>query len=176
MKRTSNTHSTHTLDNLWSLYGKLLHTSNVIPEGHAYLTSLETFLGTFSSHPFVPWHAPKHTKANLCLWLNKLCSPPVPHPITGPCPVTDQGAFSDASSGVGVSIIIGGKWQAWTLIPGWDNDSRSIGWAEAIGFKFFTHYLCTVSQPGEHSRYLVMIGLKIEYAWIIQFFLTIILY
>lgn len=62
----------HTLEEAQKLYGKLLHASNILPAGCAYLTSLETFMGTFSSNPFAPHHPPRCTAADLNWWLNKL--------------------------------------------------------------------------------------------------------
>ncbi|RXW13677.1 hypothetical protein EST38_g12183 [Candolleomyces aberdarensis] len=48
----------HTLEQVQGLYGKLLHTTLVIPKGRAYLTKLESMLGTFNDRPFVLHHAP----------------------------------------------------------------------------------------------------------------------
>jgi len=145
-------HPTHTLEETQKLYGKLLHASLVIPSGRAYLTSLEALMGSFSSNPFVPHHAPRHTRANLKWWSHALNRPNLSRPIPGPSPVMDRGAFPDASSGVGIGIVIGNKWRAWRLIPGWKTEGRDIGWAEAIGFEFLTRYLCSYSCPGEHFR------------------------
>lgn len=48
-----------------------------------------------------------------------------------------MGAFSDASSGIRIAIIIHGRWHAWYLIPGWQtlDGAKDIGWAEAVGFE-----------------------------------------
>jgi hypothetical protein len=106
---------THTLDEAQKLYGKLL-------PGRAYLTSLEALLASFNANPFVPHHAPRHTIADLHWWLQVLDAPSIPRPIPGPAPVIDAGAFSDASSGVGIGIVVGSKWRAWRLVPGWKAD------------------------------------------------------
>jgi len=144
--------SAHTLDEVQKLYGKLLHICLVIPAGRAYLTNLEAMLGTFSSNPFVPHHAPRDTTKDLSWWLNILTHTEISRCIPGPCVVTDRGAFSDASSGIGIGIIIAGRWRAWRLIPGWKGKGRDIGWAEAVGFEFLVRTLITVSAPGEHFK------------------------
>ena len=59
--------ATHTLDNVQSLYGKLLHTCLVVPEGRAYLTKLEKMLAIFHDAPHKPQHPPHSTDSNL-LW------------------------------------------------------------------------------------------------------------
>jgi hypothetical protein len=49
--RVWTSHTTHTLDNIQKLYGKLLHASLMVPAKHAYLTSLEAMLGTQAMNP-----------------------------------------------------------------------------------------------------------------------------
>ena len=143
---------THDLEETQKLYGKLLHASLVLPAGRAYLTTLEKLMASFSENPFVPHHAPRHTTADLSWWLNALNSPRISRSIPGPASVTDRHAFSDASSGFGIGIVIGNRWRAWRLIPGWKADGRDIGWAEAVGFEFLARTLCTTSEPGQHFR------------------------
>ena len=126
---------THTLSEVEKLHGKLTHASLVIPEGSAYITSLQSMLGLFSDRPFMPRTQPRGTVSELNWWLNALDSP-CPIPIPHFPQASDHNAFSDASSGFGIAIIIGSKWRAWRLKPGWDKDNRDIGWAESIGFEF----------------------------------------
>jgi hypothetical protein len=142
----------HTLEEAQKLYGKLLHASLVLLAGRAYLTSLESLMASFNTNPFLPRHAPHHTVADLSWWLDVLDSPRISRPIPGPALVTDRNAFSDASSGFGIGIVIGNKWRAWRLVPGWKTDGRDIGWAEAVGFELLARALCTESQPGQHFR------------------------
>jgi hypothetical protein len=62
-------------------------------------------------------------------------------------------AFSDASSGIGVGIIIRDLWCGWRLIPGWqtaNNAKRDIGWAKEIGFKPLVCTLTTLLDVSEH--------------------------
>ncbi|KAF7357135.1 Reverse transcriptase ribonuclease h [Mycena sanguinolenta] len=39
-------------------------------------------------------------------------------------------------SGIGIAIVIGPRWRAWRLLPGWESKHRKICWAEAVGFEF----------------------------------------
>ena len=117
------------------LYGKLLHTTLVVPAGQAYLTNLEAMLALFNNRPFVP-HTPPHDMPHDLVWWAKLLdAKTLSRPIPGPTPLKDVDAFSDASSGFGIGITIGKNWQAWQLLPGWKAEGRDIGWAEAIGFE-----------------------------------------
>jgi hypothetical protein len=143
---------THNLDEAQKLYGKLLHACLVLPAGRAYLTCLESLMASFSSNPFVPHHAPRHTSSDLSWWFNELSSSTVSRVIPGPAIVTDRDAFSDASSGFGIGIVIGDQWRAWRLVPGWKADGRDIGWAEAVGFEFLARSLAATSLPGQFLR------------------------
>ena len=142
----------HTLDEVQRLYGKLLHISLVIPAGCAYLTSLESMLELFTSNPFVPHHPSRDMAKDLSWWLDVLNHNQISWSIPGPCHTTDWGAFSDVSSGIGIGIVIAGRWHAWQLIPGWKGDGWDIGWAEAVGFELLVRTLITASKPGEHFK------------------------
>ena len=131
----------HTLAQVQSLYGKLLHTCLVAREGRAYLTSLETMLGTSSHRPFVPHIPPHGTTEDLEWWVWTLHKPFIFRDVPGPSTINDFKAYSDASSGVGIGIVIGDRWRAWRLLPGWKADDREIGWAKAIGFEFLVRTL-----------------------------------
>jgi len=133
---------THTLAQLQSLYGKLLHSCLIIREGRAYLTSLESMLSIFHDRPFVPRTAPQGTSEDLEWWKKRLGQPHIFRDIPGPAVLTDFQAFSDASSGVGIGIVIGQRWRAWRLLPGWKSEGRDIGWAESIAFEFLVQTLC----------------------------------
>lgn len=130
-------HKTHQLNDVERLYGKLLHACLVIPSGRAYLTGLEAMLVIFHDRPFVPRSADKRIRGDLQWWLAILNRTLLSRPIPRPLNLSDVRAFSDASSGVGIAIIIFGRWRAWRLIPGWQtlNGQCDIGWAESIGFK-----------------------------------------
>ena len=107
----------HTLVEVQGLYGKLFHTSLVIPAGRAYLTTLETMLSGFNNCPFVPHTPPCNTSSDLEWWTDLLGSSSLSRPIPGPVPLSDLQAFSDASSGFGIGITLGHRWRAWRLLP-----------------------------------------------------------
>ena len=133
-------HPTHTLEDTLQLHGKLSYACHVVPNGRAYLTNLEKMMGSnFLTHPFVPHHAPKHLKEDLTWWLSKLSQPSLSRRIPGNRPIFDLQASSDASSSVGIGIVIGQRWRAWRLLPGWKAAGRDIGWAEAVGMELLVH-------------------------------------
>ena len=140
----------HMLLEVQKLHGKLLHTTLVVLEGRAYLTNLETMLASFSC-PFIPHTPPQDTRCDLEWWKQLLRSPTM-RATPKPTPIVDRGAYSDASSGVGIAIIVGGRWRAWSLIPGWELEGRDIGWAEAVGFEFLAHFLFSELEAGTHLK------------------------
>lgn len=103
--------------------------------------------------PCVPYHSPRGLSADLDWWSTMLsCS--YQRPIPCPVELTDVGAFSDASSGIGIAIVLGGFWRAWRLVPGWQtlNGERDIQWAEAIGFELLIYALISADDSGAHHR------------------------
>lgn len=139
---------TKTLEEVQKLYGKLLHASLVIPQGRAYLTNLEKALGIFHDNPWKPRTPPKGSIDDLRWWEDTLSSPLTPFPVPSDYPVRDIGAFSDASTSVGIAIVVGTRWRAWKLREGWQEGGRDIGWAEAVGFELLVRAVITL---GEHA-------------------------
>ena len=131
---------THTLKELEQLYGKLLHASLVIPQGHAYITGLEAMFPLFCHEPFKPRTPPRAVPQDLTWWTSHLRSAP-PLPIPTKEEIADVEAFSDASNS-GIAITISPYWRAWALDPGWREDGQDIRWAEAIAFELL---ICTVA-------------------------------
>jgi hypothetical protein len=138
----------HNLNEVQKIYGKLMHACLVLPAGRAYLTGLEAMLTICASHPFVLYLPVKGISEDLAWWAFKL-SAVISRPIPSPLPVSDIDAFSDASSGFGVAIVIGDRWRAWRLIPGWQSldGLRDIGWAEALGFELLIRTIPRVKGP-----------------------------
>ena len=109
----------HTLQDVQSLYRKLLHTCAVIPQGRAYLTGFERMIKVCTPKPFLP-HCPEKTITNdLAWWTHILTSNLASRPIHNPPLHVNIAAFSDASSSYGVGIVIGNHWRAWCLHPQW---------------------------------------------------------
>ncbi|KAF8661970.1 hypothetical protein AX14_007147, partial [Amanita brunnescens Koide BX004] len=116
----------HTLEEVQSLHGKLLHATLVFPMGRAYLTSLEAMLSVFGDSPFVPRAPPRESPADIRWWRHQLANNPqaFTRSVLTPGIVDDPNAFSDASSGFGIAIWIDGHWRAWELQPGWRSEGR----------------------------------------------------
>lgn len=144
--------ATHSLDDVQKLYGKLLHTCLIVPEGRAYLTNLESMLGVFRDTPHKPRHPPRHTNKDLLWWLRTLTQPSLSREIPGAREVVDVQAFSDASSSVGIGIVIRDRWRAWTLKPGWNIDGRDITWAEAVGMELLIRTILREAPRGTRIR------------------------
>jgi len=64
----------------------------------------------------------------------------------------DLNAFSDASSGFGISITIGNRWCAWCPLPGWKADGQDISWAEAVRFEHLTLFVLSSSSGSTHFK------------------------
>ena len=143
---------THTLEEVESLYGKLLHTCLIVPEGRAFLTNLESMIGIFHDSPHKPRHPPRRTDVDLLWWLRTLGKPVLTRDIPGAQEVIDVQAFSDASSSVRIGIVVRGRWRAWALIPGWSNEGRNILWAEAVGMELLIRSVVREAPPGTRFK------------------------
>ena len=139
----------HDLIETQRLYGKLLHALLVTPAGRAHLTSLEAMLTSFNNCPFHPHTPPWSPPDDLVWWQCQLRRTHISIPITRPQPLTDYGAYSDASLGFGMVSTIGPRWQAWQLADGWKSQGRDIQWAEAVGFELLALCVCSLSEQGE---------------------------
>ena len=146
---------THSLMEVQKLHGKLLHVLLILPASQAYLTNLEAMISIFSDTPLMPRIPPWETPEDIAWWINTLSHLPLPSiPISPPSQVTDFQAFLDASSGFSISIIIGGRWHAWCLKPGWDMNGHNISWAEGLRFEFLIHAICAACSPGSYFKVL----------------------
>ena len=145
----------HTLKHVQELYGKLLHAASIMPQGHAYLVGLESMLGTCAKRHFVP-HCPDNgLDKDLLWWVKKLNSGAVIRLIHTPPTFLNPGAFSDASSSIGIDITIGNRWCAWCLWAGWQSLHRpkDIGWAEAIAFELL---VCTLDNILPSTNHVIL--------------------
>jgi hypothetical protein len=139
----------HSLDDTRKLYGKLLYTCLITPRGRAYLTDLEKMIGSFRDRPFSLRHPPKHLLDDLTWWEQSLSSPSLSREIPGGRQITNVRGYSDASSSVGIGIVIEDKWRAWRLTPNWKTGGRDIGWAEAVGMELLVRAILTTGTfPG----------------------------
>ena len=98
----------------------------------------------------------KGIEAELTWWTKRLQQGEVIHLIKPPTQFFDSLAFSDASSGMGIGIVIGDRWRAWRLHPNWQSmwgAQRDISWAEAIGFELLVRTLDLL--PSAHNYFVI---------------------
>ena len=141
----------HTLQDTRELYGKLLHACSVLPAGRAYLTGFERMLKVGADKPFVPHRPDKHIQEDLYWWTTALSSARAIRSIRAPSSFADIQAFSDASSQIGIRLVVGNRWRAWRLAPDWRtrNGQRDIGWAEAVGFELLIYTVAAIPYTSE---------------------------
>ena len=109
----------HILKEVQLLYGKLLHACAVLPQGHVYLMALERMMRVCHDKPFMPHLPIKGTDTKLTWWTTRLQQGDIMRLIKPPMQFADISAFSDASSGMGIAIVVSEKWHACTLNPEW---------------------------------------------------------
>ena len=124
----------HTLQQTQSLYGKLLHTTYIVPHGRLYLTKLEKMIPTYFSNPNKPHRAIKSLLSDLQWWLMLLKSASISRPIPSFQPYYNLNAYSDASH-QGIGIYIFDMWAAFAFSPSFKQRSRDIAWAEAAALE-----------------------------------------
>jgi hypothetical protein len=159
-------HRSHTLRKAQKLAGRLQHICYVVPEGRPYLSGLYHFIGQYdvrdhAGRPCNPADKPltprTSTVTKIDWWIAKLSTPVIEHTIPCPVEVLDIGVYSDASSEIGIGVVIGKHWGAWRLIAGWKDNGkwpRDIQWAEALGFEFACHHVFEHIKPGSrHIRF-----------------------
>lgn len=142
----------HTMDEVEALHGKLVHVSLVVLPGPARLTALESMLAraVHSLHGKRP--APKSAQAQLDWWAERLSRDFVGRSFQLYGPHADFAAYSDASSSVGIGLVIGETWCAYRLQAGWDSKGRGIAWAEAVGFELLTRTCISQRSFGPRVR------------------------
>lgn len=137
-----NSHRFHTLLQVQSLYGKLLHATYILPQGRLYLTSLERMLPTFHSNPHRPHRPSKGSHSDLLWWARTLSHSPLSRPIPNNDPFIDIQAYSDASN-EGIAIVLNSQTATFLFQPDFKQRNREIAWAEAAGVEILLHALPT---------------------------------
>jgi len=66
--------------------------------------------------------------------------------------VVNVHTFSDASSTLGIGIVIRDKWRAWTLKPRWYFDGRDITWAEAVSMELLVRAILREARKGARFK------------------------
>ena len=75
-------------------------------------------LGLFYDTLFKAHMPPYATPNNIIWWTHTLSHLDLSHTISSTYSICDISAFSDASSGARIGIIIGNWWDMWSLLPG----------------------------------------------------------
>jgi hypothetical protein len=145
---------THTLREAQELLGRLQHICFVLPSGRAYLAWLQIFISLFDAKQdrHMGRTPPKRLSAELDWWEGQLRTNRLERQLRRPARVRDVRAYSDASSGIGIAVVIGDRWRAWRLLPGWQDEHRRIQWAEAVGFEFACRYVFADAPRDTHLR------------------------
>lgn len=104
--------------------------------------------------PFLPWRPIKTLTAELNWWKSLLESSFIGRNIPRPLTLHDPAAFSDASSGTGIAIIIGDRWRAWHLRKGWQtlDGAKDIGWVETVRFELLIQHLIEMGGSERNFR------------------------
>lgn len=99
----------------------------------------------------MPWTLPRRTVEDL-RWWQQILSEPVERAISEPGEFANIQAYFNASSTVGIGIIIRKRWRAWKLKPGWKKPGRDIRWAEAVGFLLLVTMIAKHRNEEKHIR------------------------
>ncbi len=126
------------LRNIEHIHGSLCYISFVFLEGRSYLSSLSNFACSFKGNSFISRYPTRSVLSDLKWWRKTLASVSSPRLLTPLSDHLDLDIFVDASTSWGIGILLGERWMAFRLLPGWntsrvDNDvSRGICWLEMI--------------------------------------------
>lgn len=116
----------------------MCYISFVFLEGRSFLSNLSNFACTFRGNSFITRRPPPSVLSDLRWWQRTLCSTSFVRPLT---PLVDSlgvDIFVDASTSWGIGLLIGSRWMAFKLLPGWSNShvardiNRGICWLEML--------------------------------------------
>jgi hypothetical protein len=124
-----------------SLLGTLSHVTVVHQDGRSYLSSLSSFISTFTND-FKPRYPRLSVIKDLEWWVSKLSHAGFTRPLSHRGATQDLGIWVDASKSWGIGIIIGDEWDAWKWSAPWHNEGRDIGWAESVAVELAARILC----------------------------------
>ncbi|KDN33364.1 hypothetical protein RSAG8_13545, partial [Rhizoctonia solani AG-8 WAC10335] len=115
------------------LIGSLIHCTNVLSEGRAWLAGLIRFSASFPhafKFRFITRPIPDYASQDAEWWRARLSSGNCSARILPPPPEHIHQFFMDASTSFGIATIVDNQWAAWRLMQGWNSNCRDIGWAE----------------------------------------------
>ena len=134
-----------------SILGSLQHVTVVYKQGHSHLPALSHLLSKFPNI-HVLHHIPSNVMHELKWWS---CTLTVPNPSRSLTPLLPLDLYIcvDASTSVGIGILINNQWEAWSLAPGWNSNGQDIGWVEAVAIKLAVMWLAS---SGYHNDCLTV--------------------
>jgi hypothetical protein len=124
-----------------SLLGTLSHVTVVHQDGRSYLSSLSSFISTFTND-FKPRYPRLSVIKDLEWWVLTLSHAGFTRALSHRGATQDLGIWVDASKSWGIGIIIGDEWDAWKWSAPWHNEGRDIGWAESVAVELAARILC----------------------------------
>ena len=134
------------------LRGCLVHTCFVFLSGRLHLPSLHRFVSSFRKNRFSRRFLSPMMLSDLQWWHTALSDPSYSRSLLVR-PVIDHDIWVNASTSWGVALVVGTRFQAWQLAPGWDAAGQHIGWAECIGLE--VAMIFAVQQGWQEARLLV---------------------
>jgi hypothetical protein len=77
----------------------------------------------------------------LTWWQKELAKPDYVRKLKPLGPLRDFGIYVDASTSWGVAVVIGERWHAFRLVPGWKRSGIDICWLEAVALELCFMFL-----------------------------------
>lgn len=123
------------------LAGTLVHCTFVFHQGRPYTRGIFAFIRQISRtrSRFTLHHPAPSVITEIRRWRDLLSSS-FRRPIARRRKV-DLDIWVDASTDWGVGLLVGGRWRAWQLRPGWKRSrSHDIGWLESVALEFAIYH------------------------------------
>jgi hypothetical protein len=130
-----------TLHNLQEIHGALCHLSFVYREGASRLSTLSTAMSPFRGNRFARRWLSNSVLDTLTWWQKELSKPNYVRKLKPLGPLHDFGIYVDASTSWGVAVVIGERWHAFKLVPGWKHSGIDICWLEAVALELCFMFL-----------------------------------
>ncbi|KAE8183658.1 hypothetical protein CF328_g8112 [Tilletia controversa] len=116
--------------------GSLQHVAVMARDLAPYLSEMVASLYAFEDkNPFAKLFVGDKVRSDAKEWVSALSSN-FRRSFAAPGPPFELPIYVDASTEWGVGILVGERWAAWRLQPGWEADASGILWAEAIALEF----------------------------------------
>ncbi len=124
-----------------SLQGSLVHISFVYLLGSSHLPSIFSFASSFNENRYSRRYPTSPMIRDLKWWETTLSEPGLFRSLQPKGPRLGWDISVDASTDWGIGVVVNGKWDAWSLRPGWKSEGRNIGWLEALAVEFLVYIL-----------------------------------